>query len=224
MAKETPKVQFTIIDTMIIESYKAVVDGLSEYLGKNYEIVLHSLHNLDNSVVYIKNGFHTGRTIGAPITNMALEMLSKIDKDSSNDVTYFTKNKNGEPVKSSTIAIRGENQKIIGLLCINFFLNASFLDVISEFYDAEFTERKDSHKHIYESFSDDPTQLIVKAVKESADEIDAHPEISTTQRNKAIIALLEEKNIFKLKNAVGIVANELKISKNTVYMHLRSNE
>nr|WP_319776960.1 PAS domain-containing protein [uncultured Sphaerochaeta sp.] len=121
MAKDSLKVQFTIIDSMIIESYKTIVDGLAEYLGKNYEIVLHSLSNLDNSVVYIKNGFHTGRTVGAPITNMALEMLSKIDKNSINDVTYFTKDKNGEPVKSSTIAIRGEHNKIIGLLWHQLF-------------------------------------------------------------------------------------------------------
>ena len=222
MAKDSLKVQFTIIDSMIIESYKTIVDGLAEYLGKNYEIVLHSLSNLDNSVVYIKNGFHTGRTVGAPITNMALEMLSKIDKNSINDVTYFTKDKNGEPVKSSTIAIRGEHNKIIGLLCINFFLNAPFLDIISEFFDSEFTKKNESHKYIYESFSEDPTQLITKAVRDSIEEVDTKREIPTAQRNRAIILLLQEKNIFKLKNAVVLVAKELRISKNTVYMHLRT--
>ena len=222
MASENTKLQFTIIDTMIIESYKSVIDGLAEYLGQNYEIVLHSLVDLENSVIYIKNGFHTGRKIGAPITNMALEMLSKIDNESTNDITYFTKNKNGEPVKSSTIAIRGENNRIIGLMCINFFLNSSFLDVISDFYNADSGVNRKKHEFMYESFSDDPTQLIISAIKDSIDEVDLKQEISTTQRNKAIISLLFKKNIFKLKNSVVIVAQELKVSKNTVYMHLRS--
>ncbi len=224
MTPNTVKVQFTIIDTMIINSYKSVVDGLAEYMGKNYELVLHSLDNLENSVVYIKNGFHTGRAIGAPITNMALEMLSKIDKTSTNDITYFTKNKNGEPVKSTTIAIRGEKNRIIGLLCINFFLNTPFLDVISDFYDADSIPSTDKHRFMYESFSDDPTQIIMKAIKDSIEEADSREEVSTTQRNKVIISLLVEKNIFKLKDAVVIVAKELKISKNTVYTHLRSLE
>ncbi len=222
MVFDNTKVQFTIIDNMILESYKSVIDGLAEYLGHNYEIVLHSLVDLENSVIYIKNGYHTGRKIGAPITNMALEMLSKIDHESTNDFTYFTKNKNGEPVKSTTIAIRGENNKIIGLLCINFFLNSSFLDVISDFYNADSGIKTDKHKFVYESFSDDPTQLIVNAIKDSIEEVDLMQEVSTTQRNKAIISLLFDKNIFKLKNAVVIVAKELKVSKNTVYMHLRS--
>ncbi len=222
MVFDNTKVQFTIIDNMILESYKSVIDGLAEYLGHNYEIVLHSLVDLENSVIYIKNGYHTGRKIGAPITNMALEMLSKIDHESTNDFTYFTKNKNGEPVKSTTIAIRGENNKIIGLLCINFFLNSSFLDVISDFYNADSGIKTDKHKFVYESFSDDPTQLIVNAIKDSVEEVDLMQEVSTTQRNKAIISLLFDKNIFKLKNAVVIVAKELKVSKNTVYMHLRS--
>ena len=224
MTQNTVKVQFTIIDTMIINSYKSVIDGLAEYMGKNYELVLHSLDNLENSVVYIKNGFHTGRAIGAPITNMALEMLSKIDKTSTNDITYFTKNKNGEPVKSTTIAIRGEKNRIIGLLCINFFLNTSFIDVISDFYDADSIPSNDKHRFMYESFSDDPTQIISKAIKDSVGEVDSRDEVSTTQRNKVIISLLMEKNIFKLKDAVLIVAKELKISKNTVYTHLRSLE
>ena len=222
MVFDSTKVQFTIIDNMILESYKSVIDGLAEYLGHNYEIVLHSLVDLENSVIYIKNGYHTGRKIGAPITNMALEMLSKIDNESTNDFTYFTKNKNGEPVKSTTIAIRGENNRIIGLMCINFFLNSSFLDVISDFYNSDSGMKTEKHKFVYESFSDDPTQLIVNAIKDSIEEVDLMQEISTAQRNKAIISLLFDKNIFKLKNAVVIVAKELKVSKNTVYMHLRS--
>ncbi len=222
MASDSIKVQFTIIDSMIIESYKTVVDGLAEYLGQNYEIVLHSLLDLEKSVIHIKNGFHTGRKIGAPITNMALEMLSKIDTESANYFTYFTKNKNGEPVKSTTIAIRGENNRIIGLVCINFFLNSSFLDVISDFCNSDSGINAEKHKFVYESFSDDPIQLILNAIKETIDEVDQKQEVSTAQRNKAIISILFDKNIFKLKNAVVVVAKELKVSKNTVYMHLRS--
>ena len=41
-------------------------------------------------------------------------------------------------------------------------------------------------------------------------------------RNKEIIAILYQKDIFNLKNAVPKVAERLGLSKNTVYLHLRN--
>ena len=48
------------------------------------------------------------------------------------------------------------------------------------------------------------------------------PRISSVNRNKEIIRLVHEQGIFKMKNAVPKVAQELGVSKNTVYLHLRS--
>ena len=70
--------KLTEIDRKILQSYDTVLDGLAEYLGEGCEIVLHSLENLEQSVIKIVNGHHTGRTIGAPITNLAMEMLEEI--------------------------------------------------------------------------------------------------------------------------------------------------
>ena len=50
----------------------------------------------------------------------------------------------------------------------------------------------------------------------------ADPRISSVNRNKEIIRLVHEQGIFKMKNAVPKVAQELGVSKNTVYLHLRS--
>ena len=40
----------TETDKTILESYKTVLDGLAEYLGDGYELILHSLENLEHSV------------------------------------------------------------------------------------------------------------------------------------------------------------------------------
>ena len=48
--------------------------------------------------------------------------------------------------------------------------------------------------------------------------------VSNSLKNKEIVLRLNEKGIFKLKNAVVTVANLLGISKNTVYLHLRNIE
>ena len=123
---------FTRMDRMVLESYKTLCEGLANYLGDGYEIVLHSLENYDNSVIKIINGYYTGRKEGAPITDLALHMLEDIRHNNGKDyIAYYSKNKKGEPMHSTTIAIRSENAKIVGLLCINFYLNTPLASVIS---------------------------------------------------------------------------------------------
>ena len=45
------EVQLTLIDKMILQSYRSMVEGLGNYLGEAYEIVLHSLEDFQHSVI-----------------------------------------------------------------------------------------------------------------------------------------------------------------------------
>ena len=63
-------------------------------MGSAYEIVLHSLEDFDHSVIAIVNGEHTGRTVGAPITDLALDMLDALSKGLP-ATPYFSTNKKG---------------------------------------------------------------------------------------------------------------------------------
>ena len=96
-----------------------MMDGLSAYLGEGYELVLHSLENLDHSVIKIINGHYTGRTEGAPITDLALTMLESMNQNQNLEVQPYFNQKNGSTLKSVTIPVVGERGRIIGLLCIN---------------------------------------------------------------------------------------------------------
>ena len=127
------EITLTSVDKAILNSYAAMVPGLSAYLGAHYEIVLHSLASLSNSVIAICNGHHTGRAVGSPITDLALQMLSEIRADRSyvTAKNYFTTKKDGTHLKSTTIPIRGERQRIIGLLCMNLYLDTPFFDVLA---------------------------------------------------------------------------------------------
>ena len=80
MAGRTGQVKLTKTDRVILESYIPVVQDLAVYLGRSYEIVLHSLEDYDHSVIAIVNGAHTGRTVGAPITDLALDMLDVLSQ------------------------------------------------------------------------------------------------------------------------------------------------
>ena len=73
-----------------------------------------------------------------------------------------------------------------------------------------------------ESFSPDVVEMIAEAVTQTLEEVIGNPEITTINKNKEIIIRVEEKGIFNIKDAVVKVAEQLEISKNTVYMHLRN--
>lgn len=88
-------VPFTDEDHRILSSCVTLVEGLADYLGGGYEIVLHSLEDVEHSVVKIINGHHTGRTTGAPITDLALSMLSRIENENGRAISPIFQEQKG---------------------------------------------------------------------------------------------------------------------------------
>lgn len=213
-------VNFSETDFKILDSYRSVLDGLAAYWGDGYEMVLHSLHDLDHSVIKIINGHYTGRREGFPITDLALSMLAKIrEQPDANCITYFNRNQKGEPLKSATIVIRGQHQKVIGLLCINFYMNTPLSNILNAFLPPAAPSQEPPME---ESYVEDVDDLIAQAVAEAIQRVQRDSGISNTNKNKEIVSILYQKGIFNLKDAVVKVAGCMGISKNTVYMHVRN--
>lgn len=219
MIMEKQNVDFTLVDSVILDSYKGALAGLSAYLGDGYEIVLHSLEDLDHSVIAIFNGERSGRQVGAPITNLALQMLTRIEDENMQDsIIYFNRNDGWKSFKSATIAIRGERQRVIGLLCINYDLDQPLSKVIRNLSPSNENHAIQS----VEVLADHSDQLIVSMLEEIRSSVYADASVTPVNRNKEIVRQLDDKGVFKLKNAVVKVAEQLDLSRNTVYMHLRN--
>lgn len=105
---KSPEVQFTPEDRLILDSYCQMLDGLAQYLGTGYELVLHSLEDLEHSAIRVMNS-HTGLSEGAPITELALTMLGRIHAQTQGDtVCYSSTNRDGKPLRSCTICNPGQ--------------------------------------------------------------------------------------------------------------------
>lgn len=215
---EQLSVQLTDCDRMILESYKDFAEGLSDYLSDCYEIVLHSLENMDHSVIRILNGFHTGRKEGAPITDLALEMLAQLKSANGKPyISYLSRNKKGEPLRSTTIAIKGEGGRIIGVMCINFYMDSPFNHVIMSLCSVG--ERSIAARS--ENFAENVSETIEKSVMSARARVMENVGILPSLRNREIVRELYQNGVFNLKDAVVHTANLLGISKNTVYLHIR---
>ena len=206
-------------DKMILESYKTMMDGLSAYLGEGYELILHSLEDLDHSVIKIINGHYTGRKEGAPITDLALTRLDDLNRRKGLEVKPYFNKKNGKMLKSVTIPVVGEGKRIIGLLCVNFHMELS----VSSFF-AGFVPEEVPWNNSPETFSKNADGLIFSTLEDVKAQVYSDMSVSSNNKNKEIIRLLYQKGIFNMKDAVANVAENLGISKNTVYLHLRNTE
>lgn len=217
--------KLTKTDELILASYSSMLDAFSSYFGSGYEFVLHRLDNLEKSVIKIINGHHTGRQAGAPITDLALNMLSKIEDASfpQDYVCYQGVTKNGDPLHSSTIMIRGEMGHPIALICINFYLNTPMHKFMYEMFSPQNQPLVNTDGlTLTENFASDIDESIKDALLKARNHIEnAEEVISATQKNKAIIEYLHRDGVFKLKGAVPAVSRALGIAKNTVYMHLQ---
>jgi len=207
-------------ERLIIDSYKSTMEGLASYFGEAFEFVLHDITDFDHSIIKIINGSHSGRREGSPITDLALSMLEKIQADdfSKPFMCYTSKSKYGRPVKSSTIVIFGDRKKVIGLLCVNFYLDSPLTALLQNFSLDPQTD------YVTENFSSDSDELIARALEKVKREVDADDSVPLYLKNKEIVTILYHQGIFKLKNAVQDISAELGISKSTVYLHIRALE
>ena len=214
--------KLTKTDKLILDSYASMMDGLSAYLGSPYEISLHSLEDYHHSVMKICNGYHSGRSAGAPITDLALNMLKRINDNDLSAIGEYTSysviNDSGERLKSSTIPIFGENARLIGLLCINLYLDVPASELIQSLFNP------DADKHHKERFNNNLSESILAEVAEAKALVMHDDTVHSTNKNKEIIRILYNKGIFDIKDSVMQVADILGISKNTVYLHLRKLE
>ncbi|MGN0975717.1 MAG: transcriptional regulator [Gemmiger sp.] len=209
------EVAFTPEDRLILNSYSQMLDGLAQYLGPGYELVLHSLEDLEHSAIRVINGAHTGRKEGAPITELALTMLGRIHDQAQGDcICYSSANKDGKPLRSTTIAIRGKGSRIIGLLCINFYLDTPLSTLLACYLPQQ-------NQPAAETYVQNSTEMVQSAVERAAAETDAAGFAASPLRNREIVSRLYGSGIFNIKDAVVLVADCLGISKNTVYLHLR---
>ncbi len=204
-------------DREILKSYSLMIEGLSSYIGGAYEIVLHSLENLNYSAIKVLNGHHSNRKEGAPITDLALSYLEKINNAEGNqNFIYTNRSSAGADLLSTTIPIYSSG-RVIGLICINFNMETPLSDIL-----ARLSQPFSKNKAESETFASDPTELINSSIQKIKAEVFKDATIHSINKNKEIIARMHNKGLFEMKDSVIIVASELQISKNTVYMHIRN--
>jgi predicted transcriptional regulator YheO len=207
----------------VFKTYLALVDFLGEILGKNHEIVLHDLTNLNNSIIAIKNN-HSGRNIGGPATDLVLKIMNNKELQQRNFISnYKGYSKNGEKFRSSTFFIRDKGDNLIGMLCINSDLSSfdKLVDAVQSIISFNNIREFDLDSV---SYSENLSSSIEELTKDSIESIinmkGVSPDRMTPEEKIEIVNELNQKGIFLLKGAVSEVAHHLKSSEASIYRYL----
>ncbi|EGO8275198.1 PAS domain-containing protein [Enterococcus faecalis] len=202
-----------------------MLDGLGNFFGSTHEVILHSLENLESSAIKVINGHFSNRKEGAPITDMALKMLSQVESEHDYAVKpYYNKNQKGVILKSSTIPVIGENDRIIGLICINMHLEMPLIDYLQDLLPSGQQNDMSQELKNSEHFSDNIDELITTSLTKVKQAVESDPNVSNLNQNKEIVIRLYDQGIFNLKDSVIKIADRLGISKNTIYLHIRNHK
>ena len=204
--------------------YLKLIDFLGGVLGKNTEVVLHDTTDLNNSIIAIRNGNVSGRSVGGPATDLVLRILRDPELNKKDYLCNYTGYaKGGTPLRSSTFFIRDESGEITGMICIN----SDYHDLLSarEILNSlippqeEDTRASDSGM-IFERLSQNVDELTLDSIQRVISEAGIPPERMSAQEKINIVVELFEMGLFHLKGAVSKVADTLKISEPTVYRYL----
>ncbi|WP_066496063.1 PAS domain-containing protein [Abyssisolibacter fermentans] len=184
------------------------------------------IYQYDNSIIAIKNNHISQRNIGGPVTDLALKIMKDAEyKDLDYLCNYKGKSKHGKNLKSATYIIRDNNNKIIGLLCLNidysdyYSIKESIDKLLPEnVYNKDILSIEDNR--ISENFNDSIEQL----VRDSLKQININENIETNRLSQEekieIVKQLYSRGVFLLKGAVNEVTNQLQVSEATVYRYL----
>lgn len=211
-----------------LEKYIPFVDFLAEILGRNSEVVLHDLSNLNHSVVAIRNSHISNRQVGAPATDLVLKIL----KENKHQDRHFISNYQGKTagnkdLKSSTFFIR-EKGELIGMICVN--TDKSLINNLEKIvedivYSYNKTNNKDQNIHDEnlesENLSHSIEEMTRQIVHEITEEKGVKIEYLKQEDKLEIIRDLNNRGVFLLKGAVPEIANIMKTSESSIYRYLQ---
>lgn len=212
-------------------NYELLVEFLGKALGPDYEVVLHDLTDKNRSIVAIANGHVSGRSVGAPVTNMALGILKDKSYEARDYMLHYAGvTINGKNLRSSTMYIK-ENGKLVGMLCINFD-DSRYRDISRQILSLCHPDSIDRDAHPFgeneyghvntgpETFLNSTEAVAVDAINRELVKLGVPADRLTSDERLHIIANLEAGGIFLLKGSVKDVAVRLNCSQASVYRYL----
>ncbi|VBB07346.1 Hypothetical protein LUCI_2590 [Lucifera butyrica] len=216
----------------LLETYIPLVNFIADLIGPHCEVLLHDIVDVQESVMAIRNGYISGRTLGCPLTDLGIELLeNKAYLHQNALINYLSCTANGEKLRSSTYFIKDENNELLGMLCVNILisqdnqiakdLTTKLMRILFENQAAE-TSAVNEEEKIVESLNTSVENVVESAIKKVLEQYDVPVERMSLDERISFVQRLNNNGIFKIKGAIAKVASVLQTSESTIYRYLSS--
>lgn len=201
-----------------LDFLKRLAKGISEQFGRNCEVVIHDLTspNIDNSIVYIENGNVTNRTTSTSPSRVVLDALKHNSEVIEDKLNYLTTTQDGRILKSSTIYIRDDENKPIGIFSINYDITELTIAKNSIESLTSSNENIETANKIPQNVN----ELLDDLLEETVKRIGKPVALMTKEQKIEAVQFLNDAGAFLITKAGDKVANFLGISKYTIYNYI----
>ncbi len=224
-----------------IQQYEILVSFLGKVLGPSYEIVLHEINNNEVRMLSIVNGGISNRIVENTISERTLNIIKEKRYSENYTANDIVRLKNSKKLRSSSMFIK-ENEKIVGMLCINFDdtrFSSITIDLLRNIHPDIFLDHFLSdiqHNIFYEKAKNDFESEEKIETMDNIDNIETLMENIYTEivkklqfpmdrlkksEKEKIVEKLYDKDFFKLKESIPFVAKKLNCSLSTMYRYVK---
>jgi len=203
-----------------LDYYKDLVVFLGKALGDHCEVAL--LDCEKGEIIAISNGRISGRSVGAPITDLAKRIIECEEwKHSDYAVNYSGYTADRKLLRSSSYFIKHDGH-LLGMLCIN--VDTSDYQQLSQIalalggLTASTPNLVGTAYMEHENFTDNIAYTTAQVMRDIYG--DNVPEQFEQDERIEIIARLSERGVFSVRGSVGRAAKLLGCSEPSIYRYL----
>ena len=202
-----------------LDFYKRLAHALALQFGSGCEVVVHDLETTDpsHSIVAIENGHVTGRKLGDGPSHVVLEALHAGTERLEDRLAYLTKTADGKILKSSTVFIRDDEGRTVGIFAVNYDITVlrAAADVIGGLVGTE-PDAPREPEPIVRSVAD----LLDDLIEQSVQLVGTPVALMTKEEKVRAIRYLNDTGAFLITKSGPKVCKYFGISKYTLYNYL----
>lgn len=220
-----------------LENYIPLLDFFAEVCGPEYELVLHDVSSPEASIIAIRNGRISGRSVGSTMSDYAPTFIKLIQNGGCSEdmVAHMDRTKDNRILESHTFFIKDEQGELRGMICANHDVTdlIRLHDTLHEKIrmlnglagrsaipgpEDESVPMEDLFPGEKESNLDGLMDVVIE---KAASEFSAAPGAMTPDERIRFVGVLKGRHLFSMKGAVPKVARRLGVSEATVYRYLK---
>ncbi len=194
------------------KKYEPIIKGVVSLFAPFVECAIHDIKT--GKIVAIYNNI-SNRKVGDP--SPLAQLNTPVDKFPDVFEPYYETNWNGHKIKCTSITIRNEDKPLM-IICFNF---DTFVFQDIQLNLKSFLEVKDTADNPIELFSEDWQGKIDEFIAAYLTKNKLLITNLNREQKQALIQELSKHGVFFYKNAPNYVSGKLKVSRATIYNHLK---